>query len=54
MLLAKKNIHREVCIETMYNITTFIYKCIHYPTAKINNAKPQLLLHQPNNFNLKT
>ena len=39
-----------MCIKMMYNITTFIKNLFQYQTAKFNNVKLQLLLHQPNNF----
>ena len=43
-------------IKMMYNISTF-KNVFQYQTAKFNNAKRQLLLHQPNNsilFSVKT
>ena len=43
-------------IKMMYNISTF-KNVFQYQTAKFNNAKLQLLLHQPNNsilFSVKT
>ena len=43
-----KNIKQEMCIKMIYKIITLILKCIPNQTAKFNNAKPQLLLHQPN------
>ena len=36
-------------IKTMYNVTT-LKNVFQYQMAKFNNAKPQLLLHQPNTF----
>jgi len=36
-----------MCIKMIYNITTF-KNAFQYQTAKFNNAKPQLLLHQTN------
>ena len=36
-----------MCIKMMYNITTF-KNVFQYQRAKFNNAKLQLLLHQPN------
>ena len=44
-----KNIKQEMCNKMMYNIVTF--KNVHQ-MAKVNNAKLQLLLHQPNMYNL--
>jgi len=41
------NIKQEMCIKMMYNIVTF--KNVHQ-IAKFNNAKLQLLLHQPNMY----
>ena len=46
MSLAKK-IKQEICIQMIYNITTF-NNVFQSQTAKFNNAKPSLLLHQPN------
>ena len=37
----------------MYNITTF-KNVFQYQRAKFNNVKLQLLLHQPNNFLIKS
>ena len=36
-----------MCIKMMYNITTF-KNVFQYQREKFNNAKLQLLLHQPN------
>ena len=36
-----------MCIKMIYNVTTF-KNAFQYQTAKFNNAKPQLLLHQTN------
>ena len=36
-----------MCIKMIYNVTTF-KNAFQNQTAKFNNAKPQLLLHQTN------
>lgn len=36
-----------MCIKMIYNITIF-KNVFQYQTANFKNAKPQLLLHQPN------
>ena len=42
-----------MCIKMMYNITTFenVFQC---QRVKFNNAKPQLLSHQPNRLHSNT
>ena len=40
-------------IKMMYNITIF-KKVFQYQVAKFNNAKLQLLLHQPNRMSLSS
>ena len=39
-----------MCLTMMYNITTF-KNGFQYQMANFNNAKPKLLLHQPNKMN---
>ena len=41
-----------MCIKMIYNVTTF-KNAFQYQTAKFNNAKPQLLLHQTNKISLE-
>ena len=58
MLLAKKinkarNLLALKAMKMIYNRTTFIYNVFQYQTANFNNAKPQLLLHQPNTLAMK-
>ena len=43
-----KNIKQELYIKMISNIASFIQECISISSASFNNAKPQLLLHQPN------